>query len=101
MSSISQCEYDIRRYENLKLKIKSILSKLYSAVNNANNFNDEIKSKYQVDDNYTPIVSRTDNLKNDMQATCNYLSNTVLPAINLAIVDLKNEIAILEAEANA
>ena len=98
MSSISQCQYNIQRYRTLKTKINSIISNLSFAITNTDDLNTEIKSKYQVNDNYTPVVTRTTNLKNNIKKTSNYLNNTIIPAIDSAISDLYKEIARLKEE---
>ena len=98
MSSISQCQYNIQRYRTLKTKINSIISNLSFAITNTDDLNTEIKSKYQVNDNYTPIVTRTADLKKNITKTSNYLSDKIIPAIDVAISNLYKEIARLEEE---
>lgn len=98
MSSISQCQYDIKRYKILKNNINSIIFQLSQVIENTDDFNNEIKTKYQINDNYTPIVSRTIQLKDNMESTNKYLINKVIPAIDSAINNLNNKIVHLEEE---
>ena len=95
MSSILQCQYEIEQYKSLKLKLDSIVSKLSSALNSVDDLNDEIKGRYRVNDDYTPIVFRISDYKTNMENDLNNLKKNVLPAIDLAISDLENEIEIL------
>ncbi len=100
MSSISQCQYDIERYKTLKSNINSIICQLTQVIGNTDEFNNEIKTKYQVNDKYTPIVSRTVQLKDNMESTNKYLSNKVIPVIDSFIINLNKEIARLEKVEN-
>lgn len=98
MSQISQCENNIRRYRVLKSDINSILKKLSISIDSTRDLNNEIKNKYLVNDNFTPIVVRNDKLKNNIESTYNYLSGTILPAIDLAISNLYKQISKLKRE---
>lgn len=98
MLSISQYEINIRRYKNLKSNLNYIITKLSLAIDNADNISNEIKERYLINDNYTPIVSRTIKLKNSMNDTYNYLNNKVIPAIDSAIYTLNRELTRLEQE---
>ena len=98
MSSIVQCEYNIKRYNSLKANINSVISNLSSAISNAENLSDGIRNKYQINDDDTPIVARTIQLKDSITATCDFLSNKIIPAIDAAIYSLNREITQLEQE---
>lgn len=98
MSSISQCENDIRRYKVLKENINSVVEKLSLAVSNASTLNTELKNKYQVDDSNTPISNRVKDLKNNIENTSNFLKDKVISEIDGAINNLNREIARLEEE---
>lgn len=91
MSEISQCENKIQRYRRLKSDVKSVMQKLSLAIKGADSLSIEIGNKYQIDNNPTPILSRTKELKSDMKETYNYLNNKVLPAIKSEIVSLNNK----------
>ncbi len=101
MSSISQCRYEISRYNSLKSSINSVISSLSSASGSADDLSYEIKDKYKLNDNSTPIVDRTIELKENIENTSNFLSNKVIPAIDSAIYSLYREIERLEAEERA
>lgn len=98
MSSIAQCEYDIRRYRTLRSEVSSISSKLNSASDNAETVASDIEKKYQVNDSYTPIVTRTKELRKNINSTSKYLTSKVIPAIDSAIDSLYREIDRLLAE---
>lgn len=98
MSSISQCQNDIQRYKILKTKINSIISKLSLVINNTDDLSSEIRSKYQVNDSDTPIVTRIKTLNEEIEKTNSYLRSKVLPAIDVAITKLNKEIDRLTAE---
>lgn len=98
MSSIWQCQQDIQKYRTLSSNLNSIMIKLSEAAGNVHIINSEIKNKYQINDSFTPIVTRTTNLKKSIDSTYNYLKNTVIPAIDLAISDLNKEIEKIERE---
>lgn len=91
MSSILERERDIRKYQTLKTNTIAICEKLSLAINNTDNLNKEIISKYSINGNRTPITSRTEKLKSDIKETYNYLKNNVLPAIDLEIFSLNKE----------
>ena len=98
MSTIWQCEQEIQRYRNLSSNIHTIISSLSSAAGNTYSLSNEIDNKYQVNDSFTPIVTNINQLKNDIESTCNHLENTVIPAINSEINDLEREIDRIEQE---
>lgn len=98
MSSIWQCEQEIQRYRNLSSNLKTIISSLSSAAGNTYSLSNEIDNKYQVNDSFTPIVTKTNQLKNDIESTCNYLKITVIPAIDAEINELEREIDRIEQE---
>lgn len=96
MSSIAQCQNDIVRYRALKSNLNSITTILSSAIQDASDFNNEVKSKYLINDNAAPISSGITVLRNDIKETRDYLNGTVKPAIDSAINDLQREKARLE-----
>lgn len=98
MASISQCEHDIVRYQALKGKINSIASNLSSAVHNVEDATTEIKTKYQINDNSTPLVSRSIQLKSNMENTSAYLTGTIISSIDQAIQNLNAEIERIKEE---
>lgn len=98
MSSISQCRSNLIKYKNLKVNLNSILSKISSAISDSDNVGNKIKNRYLINDESTPIVSRTIKLKNDMKSTYNYIKFKVLPAIDVAISNTNKEMKKLEKE---
>lgn len=98
MSSISQCNDNVEKYRLLKMDVISVISKLSLANDDADGLRNDIKNKYQINDNETPIFERAVQLKNNISNTCDFLNNKVIPAIDAAIYNLNNDIAKLEAE---
>ena len=98
MASIAECRNDINRYNTLKSKVNSVISYLISASNSAESLSNTIKNNYTVNDASTPIVTRTNKVKDKITEMYKYLQNTVLPAIDRSITDLNNTIARLERE---
>lgn len=93
MSSITQYKYDLRRYKTIRTNLNSIVNELSYAIDNADDVGNSIKSRYLVNDDYTPAVSRSRQLKSNLTNERNYIRNSVIPAINLAIRDLEKKIA--------
>lgn len=91
MTSKLQAEYDIRRYNNLKYNINNIIPNLSSAISNIDLLNVELKDKYRVNDDSSIILSRTNELRNNLSIMVKTLNNNVLPAIDKAIADLKKK----------
>lgn len=98
MSEISQCISRIQKYKRLKADVKSVMAKLSLAINDTNDINLRIENRYLVNDNPTPIVSRTKELKSDMKTTYNYLKHKILPEIDAAISGLNKKKDRLEKE---
>lgn len=94
MASILQYEEDIKKYNNLKKNINFIIEKLRLSIDNMDSLNRQIVSKYNINDNGTPIINNIKKLKNDTEKTYNYLRKNIIPAIDLEISSfkkLKNE----------
>lgn len=97
MLSISSYQYDIQRYRSLKAEVKLVISNLTSALDNIDTIKNGVKDKYQIDNNFTPIVSRTANLDDKMRKTLQFLEKEVVPSIDASIANLYKKIANLEA----
>ncbi len=98
MASIAECRNDINRYNTLKVRVNTVINYLSSASNNAESLSYTIKNNYTVNDASTPIVTRTNKVKDKITEMYKYLKGTVLPAIDNSITDLNNTIARLERE---
>jgi hypothetical protein len=92
MSSILQCENDIKRYRNLKDKLNTILYELLSSQNELSTVSSNIKNKYQVNNDTTPIYSRVTKLDGNIDTTYNYIKNKIIPSIDSAINSLNKQI---------
>ena len=98
MSSISQCQYDIKKYNTLKSKVNSVISALALTINDSNNISNSISNRYQINDDSAPIVFRVNQLKDDIKETHDYLKFKVIPAIDSAISGLNQNIKSIERE---
>lgn len=98
MSLLYECENDLNRYVVLRDNLNSIIVELSLAIENTANVSDEVKSKYLIDDNYTPVVSRSEKLKDALETIYNTLNNKVVPAIDSSISELEYTIERLEKE---
>lgn len=98
MNTISDYENDIRKYKTLKNTLLNICTNLSSAINGVKDLNSEVKNKYIVNDDYSPIAKRSDNLKSNMEATYNNIYRKVIPAIDSAIYNINKQITSLEKE---
>ena len=101
MSSIEQCRYDIRRYNRIKTSVNSIISRLASATRDMNDFSNEIKNKYLINDDCAPIILKSNKLETNLKDVQHTLKNKVIPAIDNSIYKLKKTISQLEAEEQA
>ena len=98
MSSIEQCIRNIHRYYNLEEKVEAIIKKLDSAADDTSSLEFHIKNNYKVDGDGATVAIRTNDLKNELIETRNYLKNTILPSISSSIREEKREKARLEEE---
>lgn len=98
MSSIDQCRSNIEKYRRIINQTEQIVSSLTFASGSANNIENEIKSKYQLNDDYTPIVTKTNGVKEKIENTIKYLNQTILPALQTAIGDNNAEIGRIETQ---
>ena len=96
--SISYCYSKIRNYNNIKPNLQQIISLLQNSSNDINDIKFDIKNKYIINDEETPISNRINNLDEDIKKTSNYLKNTIIPGIDSAITGLYNRIERLEYE---
>lgn len=95
---ISNYEDDIRKYKALKSSLLNICTNLSSAINSVKDLKVEIKNKYTINDDYSPVYMRSDKLKSNMEITYNNLYNKVIPAIDNAINKINRQIRALEKE---
>ena len=98
MSLIIKYKEDLNKYIILRNKMQSIVMELSLAIDNASNVSNEIKSKYLINDNYTPIGTKCDNAKSNLETIYDTLNNKVIVYIDLNIKRLKTIIERLERE---
>ena len=98
MASIAQCKNNINSYGIMKDNIKAIIIYLNKSVDINANLLSKIDSLYEVDNNGSIIYDKVKELSNDVTKTSNYLNNTILPAIDIAIKKEYNTIADIESQ---
>lgn len=94
--SINSCYEDISRFNELKVKLSAVVTSLNQTVNNMSSIPNTIVSAYNMDEAETPVVTGFINLGNDIANTSNYISNVILPAIDIAIYNKKVDIYNME-----
>ncbi len=90
--SIQSLYNDINLLNSSKVRFLNIVHNLNSSVSKLSYAGERVSSIYSIDDTPTPIVSRCQKLSNDMIGMINYITGTVLPAIDQSIVRKNNEI---------
>ncbi|MBQ6841576.1 MAG: hypothetical protein IJO63_05655 [Bacilli bacterium] len=100
MTPIEECDYDIRRYQSLRNRVKSIIVYLEKYDSKSEEFEKKINGAYLVDNEKTNISKRITDLKDDVHKTSNYLKYTIIPNIDECINRLRKTRQLLEAAAN-
>lgn len=92
MASLNECNYDLNRCYTLLENIDKIIKELNPSIKELDEFSNNLRKEYKVNDSETPIVSRADSLKNNIEQTISYLSTVAINSVNKRINELKNEI---------
>ena len=96
MDTKTNYQNDVTNYTNLKSYVSSIVNDLNSAISNLSGVDSNVKNKYLVDDENTPVESRISTLITNMSSTRDYLRDTIIPAIDSAITGTNKKIQKLE-----
>lgn len=96
--SVNSCYEAIGRYNALKVSLSNVVGQLNAAHSRISPVPGAILSSYSVNENKTPIVGRVEALDKDIADTANYISKTVIPAIDKAISQKRKEITQLQQE---
>ncbi len=92
MDTKATYQNDITKYTHLKSYVNSIVNNLTRAISDLSSVDSNVKNKYLVDDNNTPVESRISTLISNMSSTRDYLRDTIIPAIDSAITGTNNKI---------
>jgi gas vesicle protein len=98
MANISQLKRELAQFEVLKTKMTLVSSKLNDASVYANQAHDTLDNNYNINDDGSVLSNGAENLGKDLAETSNYLKNTVNPAIDSRMEEIKSEIQRLEEE---
>lgn len=98
--SINSCYEDISRFNELKVKLSSIVSSLNQTNNNLSSIPNTIVSVYNIDEAESPVVTGFKNLSIDIANTSSYISDVIIPAIDIAIYNKKVDIYNMELAQN-
>ena len=98
MASKQQLERELIEYANLKDNLSKTASNLSSAATSAYKINPSITQHYTVDRDSSQVTERTDKLAFKITETSNYVSNTIIPAIDSKMDSIRAEIRRIEEE---
>lgn len=96
--SINSCYEDISKYNSMKSNLHNVVNSLNNSSNKVSPLANSITAVYNMNDNSTPIVQKCVGLHKDIVGTSNFITNTIIPAIDDAIRGKRQEIARIEAE---
>ena len=102
MATIEQLEQDNKNYSSISSDVGDIIVYLESAINELESLSNNVAIRYTVDDNSTPIITRIDDLKKEIEKVNTYLKTNVKTSIDTSIQSNKLKISSLrEAEQKA
>lgn len=98
MSSKDSYNSDINKYEDIKVQIGRIVLKLNDSADAAGRLGFKITSDFKINNDGAAVGERAMSLEKKLNRTADYLTNTILPAIESAIGEAKQRIAQIEQE---
>ena len=102
MTTIEQLEQDNKNLNSINSNVGDIVVYLESAINELETLSNNIELRYTVDDNATPIITRINKLKDDIETVKIYLKTNVKSSLASNIQSNNNNIVVLkEAEKKA
>ena len=96
VNQISELQQKIQSYQALKSQIRAVVSELDMASDQANNLVEGLSSVYLIDGDSAFNPALTDELKQKTEEVPLFLSGTVVPAIDEAILSLQEGITDLQ-----
>ena len=90
---MSSADYlnDINKYKALKSKLNKIVQNLKYSIGYVNTLGNTLRNSYSIDDDDTPVETRTIALRTSMSDTYTTLIKKVIPAIDDAIASSKKK----------
>lgn len=90
---MSSADYlnDINKYKTLKTKLNKIVQNLKYSIGYVNSLGNSLRSSYSINDDDTPVETRTIALRTSMSDTYTTLIKKVIPAIDDAIASSKKK----------
>lgn len=98
MASKSQLQRELVEYDRLKTKLAVVVGSLNKGGNDVNNIKPTIENHYSVNESGNTAGIRAKNLADNILETSNYVKNTIFPAIDEKIEEIKREIKRIEEE---
>jgi chromosome segregation ATPase len=98
---INNLNIEINKYNNLKMKLTSIINSLNESSASIADLPSTINNSYSLNENDVSIAKRCKSLNKDIVATSNYIKNVVIPSIDNSISRCRYNIAKLEAQMEA
>lgn len=91
MSYLDNLYTEKRHYENLKSDVNDIVSRMNTAIMDLEHPIVNLENGFKID-NSSPGTTKLKNIKNNLQARKEYLSNNVISSINSSISHIESEI---------
>ncbi len=88
----------ISRYNAVKANLSSIVSELTLSKGSLDDFSGTLNECYSLDDNDSTLCTNVKNVREDITTTANFIKNTVIPAVDRAIIKCHNKIAEIGAD---
>lgn len=101
MASKYQLQRDLTRYEYLKNNLGTVVTELNSANDSIGKIKTTIDDNYSINDSGNKTGERAKKLYNNVSETSNYVKNTIIPAINKKMEEIRKEIERIEEEEEA
>lgn len=91
--AINSYRIAISRYNAVKANLSSIVSELTLSRGSLDDFSGTLNEAYSLDDNDSLLCTKIKNTREDITTTANFIKNTVIPAVDRAIIKCHNKIA--------
>lgn len=88
----------ISRYNAMKANLSSIVSELNLSKGSLEDFSGTLNDIYSLDDNDSTLCTSVKNIRENITTTANFINNTVIPAVDRAIIKCHNKIAEIGAD---
>lgn len=94
---INNLNIEINKYNNLKVKLSSIINSLNESSGSIVDLPSTITAAFSLNENDATITKNCKKLNDDIVATSNYINNVVIPGIDNSITRCRYNISKLEA----